>query len=482
MYASIRRISAVALVCFFGGALRCSHLQMAVSGGTGSETVIGRIVNEDGTPAGGTMVALRPYNFDPVSGQQPSDYGSDTTDCLGRYTITLNSPTVKRYTLQAVNMPLRTRTIIPDIDLSAPSGTTVVADAVLHKTGSIKVVLTDSSITGNGYVFIPGTTFYAFMENGYAIIDSVPAETIPRVYYNDTNGTSAPRSLAETVDVKEGIAAIVAYSGSAHAAKIFLNTTSGGADVAGNVYGFPVLIRLSSNNFIFNEARTDGSDLRFTKPDNTLLPFEIERWDAAARLAEIWVKVDTVYGNDSSHFVVMYWGEPATAIALDNAKVFDTVSGFRGIWHLAEEAAGVGAKGLYKDATGRNNGDDFISATDRSGIIGCGHAFEGIDDYIPVKSPVTNFFKAAARFYPSSTPSPAGIKGKQAITSATVPPRTVIRASMELVHRLSGTETIMLSRLNQLPPMIGITLYIPGNGMETAPERRNTLLTVWQSL
>jgi hypothetical protein len=393
MYASIRGISAVALACLFSAALRCASLQTAVSGGTGSETVIGKVVHEDGTPAGETEVTLRPYNFDPVSDLPHSDYGADTTDSEGRYAITIASPTVKRYTLQAVTLLLRTGAIVPDIDISAPSETTVIAAASLHKTGSIKVILTDSLITGNGYVFIPGTTFHAYMGNGYAIIDSVPAETIPRVCYNDIHGMSAPLSLAETVDVKQGIVTIVAFSGSAHAAKIFLNTTSGGADVAGNVYGFPLLVRLSSTNFIFNEARTDGTDLRFTKPDNTPLPFEIERWDAAARLAEIWVRLDTVYGNDSSHFVVMYWGEPATAIARSNANAFDTASGFRGVWHLAEEAAGVGTKGLYKDATGRNNGDDFISATDRSGIIGYGHTFDGIDDYILVNGPVTNFMK-----------------------------------------------------------------------------------------
>jgi hypothetical protein len=392
MFSSIRRISTIALACFFFEALRCSSLQ-TTAGGTGSETVIGRIVNEDGTPAGETVVTLHPYNFDPASGQRPSDYGTDTTDSEGRYKITLVSPNSRRITLQAVNLPQRTRTIVPDIDISAPSESTVVAIASLHKTGSIKAILVDSSGTGNGYVFIPGTTFHAYVQNGYATIDSVPAQTIPRVYYNDKNVMSAPRSLAEAVDVKPGVATIVTFSGSSHVAEFSLNTTPGGADVAGNVYGFPLLIRLSSNNFIFSEARVDGSDIRFTKSDNTSLPFEIERWDSAAQRAEIWVKVDTVYGNDSSHFVVMYWGEPAAAMAINHATVFDTANGFRGVWHLAEEAAGVGTKGLYKDATGRNNGDDFISATDRSGIIGYGHAFDGIDDYILVNSPVTNFLK-----------------------------------------------------------------------------------------
>lgn len=392
MYASIRRISAIAIVGLFFALVRCVSLQSTASGGTGSETVIGTLVNEDGTPAGKTEVTMRLSDFDPASGQKPSAYGADTTDNEGNFSITIASMKGRRYTLQAVNLPLRTRAFIPEIDFSGSRGSTVVATAVLHKTGSIKVVRSDSSINDNGYAFIPGTTFLARMANGHATIDSVPAETISHVFYSQDEMIS-PRTLAEAVGVKPGITTIVAYSGSAYSAKLTLNTTPGGADVAETVIGFPVLIRLSGDNFNFIEARTDGSDLRFTKPDNTPVPFEIERWDAAARQAEVWVKVDTVYGKDSSHFVVMYWGEPATVIALGNATVFDTTSGYRGVWHLAEEAAGVGTKRLYKDATGRNSGDDFISATGRSGIIGYGHAFDGIDDYIPVNSPVTAFVK-----------------------------------------------------------------------------------------
>ena len=391
MASSIRKLSAVALASLVFAALRCVSLQ--ATGGTGDETIIGRIANEDGTSAGSTVVTVRPCDFDPASGLQSSDYGVDTTDSEGGYAITLFSPKAERYTLQAVNLVSRNRTLISEIDVSAPGETAVIGNATLHRTGSIKVILSDSSISGNGHVFIPGTTLFAYIENGSAIVDSVPAETIQRVCYNETETMRTPRNLAETVEVKPGIPSIIAFSGSAYSAKLTLNTTHGGADVAGNVFGFPVLIRLSSDNFNFNEARTDGSDIRLIKSDNTPLPFEIERWDAAARQAEIWVKIDTVFGNDSSQFVVMYWGEPATAIAFNHTKVFDTASGFRGVWHLAEEASGVGTKGLYKDATGRNKGDDFISATDRSGVIGYGHAFDGIDDFIPVNGPVSNFLK-----------------------------------------------------------------------------------------
>ena len=38
---------------------------------------------------------------------------------------------------------------------------------------------------------------------------------------------------------------------------------------------------------MFDQAGKSGEDIRFTKEDNTPLSYEIERWDAAAEIAEI---------------------------------------------------------------------------------------------------------------------------------------------------------------------------------------------------
>lgn len=393
MYVSKKGIAAITWALFLFAVWGCSSLQTTGTGGTGSETVIGCIIHEDGTPAGETVVSLYPEDFDPASKSSLSEYSTDTTDREGRYKITVTSPKSKRFTLQAVNMSQRTRTIIPNISFSSSIESTFVEVKTLHKTGSIKAVIPDSLISGEKYVYIPGTTYYSDVKNGQAIIDSVPAEMIPQVCFKNKNGSGESISLARSVDIEAGTATMITFSGLAYSRNVHLNTTAEGADIKENIIGFPLLIRLSDKNFNFNIARTDGSDVRFTNVNSSPLPFEIERWDATTQHAEIWVKVDTVYGNDSSHFIVMYWGEAATNIALNSAKVFDTTNGYRGVWHLAEEASGIGTKGLYKDATGQNHGDDYISQTDRTGIIGNGHAFDGIDDFIPLNSPVTNLLK-----------------------------------------------------------------------------------------
>lgn len=130
--------------------------------------------------------------------------------------------------------------------------------------------------------------------------------------------------------------------------EIKLNTSSSGANVAGKVDGFPVAVRLKAPALDFAQAKEDGSDLRFTKPDGSPLPFEIEYWDHAGQSATAWVKVD-VAGNSASQALVMHWGNPAATSASDGKAVFDTAAGFLGVWHLSE-SGGTGADG-YRDAT-----------------------------------------------------------------------------------------------------------------------------------
>jgi hypothetical protein len=362
-------------------------------GGTGSETVIGRIITDNGNPVPATEITLYPEDFDPVSDTIQSRFFKDTTDSDGRYSIQLKKSTFKKINLQAVHLQQRTRALIADIDISETNDSTYVTDALLHPTSTLKVVLTDSIPDATGYVFIPGSMYHSDLKQGFAIIDSVPSAVIPKIVYKEHLTDSFPLFIAEDIQIEPDIVNVVTFKGVVHAAAICINTTPNGADVTSDVYGFPLLIKLSRDNFDFTEARIDGSDLRFTDSSNHPLPFEIEQWNAEQQKAVVWVKIDTIYGNDSSHSVVMHWGEPSTTIPINSLKVFDTSNGFRGVWHLSEESAGTGTTGLFKDATGRNNGDDFISSTDQAGIIGSGHTFDGIDDYIPVNSPVTDFFK-----------------------------------------------------------------------------------------
>jgi len=118
---------------------------------------------------------------------------------------------------------------------------------------------------------------------------------------------------------------------------ITLNTKASGANLAGGVAKFPVLVRLDSTSAsdVFAQALTGGADIRFSNAAGVQTAYQIESWDATAKKASIWVLADTVKANDSSAVLKMYWGRPGATSASNGAAVFDTANGFRAVWHMS---------------------------------------------------------------------------------------------------------------------------------------------------
>jgi biopolymer transport protein ExbB len=79
-------------------------------------------------------------------------------------------------------------------------------------------------------------------------------------------------------------------------------------------------VRLHTGNFLFADAKADGSDIRFVAADDkTPLKHHIEVFDAANQLAIIWVQVPRLAAKSSAEHVWLYSGN-ATAPAADDAK------------------------------------------------------------------------------------------------------------------------------------------------------------------
>ncbi|MBN2188094.1 MAG: DUF2341 domain-containing protein, partial [Chitinispirillaceae bacterium] len=181
--------------------------------------------------------------------------------------------------------------------------------------------------------------------------------------------------------VAAGVFAQEDYSLWGYSKIITLNTSASGANVATSVMKIPVLIRLTKDNFAFGQAQDDGADIRFGKADGTSLPYEIERWDRDRQVAEVWVLVDTIKGNDSTQSIRMYWGKSDATSQSSGAAVFETSNGFSAVYHVEEERAGTGNAGVYKDATAHHyNGMDNILSTGQEGVIGNGHQFGSTDN------------------------------------------------------------------------------------------------------
>ncbi|MEO7424117.1 MAG: DUF2341 domain-containing protein [Fibrobacteria bacterium] len=193
-----------------------------------------------------------------------------------------------------------------------------------------------------------------------------------------------------------------------HAANIELNTSATGANVAGMVLHFPVLVRLNAANFNFPQAKGKGQDIRFTKAGGMPLAYEIERWDSARALAEIWVLLDTVPGNTANRTIRMLWGNPAAPDSSNPGSVFRSTQNFVAAWHLS--ASGTAAR--PNSVAGGNaavpvayDGDE-----NKEGMIGGADSLDGATagDYLDLGDGYSQFgggFTYSAWVYPTANRS-----------------------------------------------------------------------------
>jgi hypothetical protein len=371
----IDRILLVSVACAAFFMLRCADL----SGGgseAGNARINGRVMDTLGYPVRNAMVTVLPFDFDPVKSISPSGFNTDTTGTDGTFGITIQKG--RTYTIQAVHSTLRTRALLAGVTVGDSDITT--PQCTLNTPGAVKVRIPDGTDKAPGYVYIPGTTVLSTFDaaDSFTVLDSVPAGIVPAVSYS-SGIISVSTVIRYHVPVIPGDTTTVHNPLWKYSRRLFLNTTAGGADVSGDVHDFPVLVRLSAKNFTFAQAKADGTDIRFTKQDNTYLPHEIERWDPVAGLAEVWVKVDTIFGNDSSQSITMYWGNPDVFDSSNGAAVFDTAAGFQGTWHLGETDS------LAPDATvNRYNGTGYFTAP-VAGMIGNAQRFNGASSFLQMK-------------------------------------------------------------------------------------------------
>jgi len=146
---------------------------------------------------------------------------------------------------------------------------------------------------------------------------------------------------------------------------------------------FPVLVKLSSLNFDYSKAKSDGTDLRFMDADaSTELKYHIEDWDSSG-YSYIWVNVTNIDGNSDTDYIWMYYGNSNASDVQDESGTYD--ENYVGVWHLNETVTDEQSTGTHYDSTtndydGSQNGND-----DTQGMIANGQVFDG-DDNIGVAS------------------------------------------------------------------------------------------------
>ncbi len=147
----------------------------------------------------------------------------------------------------------------------------------------------------------------------------------PQTDASDQLGNTGPR-VNTTADL---------YKEWKHSGVFWLITTPEGANLPDNarVTDFPILLCLHSEFFDFTLAQSDASDLRFSSDSGQPLEYQIETWDAAIGIANVWVRIPQIIGNTRQP-VHMHWGNPQASSESDGAAVFNEANGFLSVWHM----------------------------------------------------------------------------------------------------------------------------------------------------
>lgn len=342
----------------------------------GNARITGRVIDSEGHPAAHTIVSVQVSDYNPLADSSIAGPVTDTTDATGIYHLNVNENAM--YTITAVHDQTRHRAIIASV--RADSTTDTIDPCILSYPGSIRVLTPDEHKNDTGYIFVPGTSFYKKVQpsSGFTQLDSIPSGVIPGITYTQQKDT-VRFQLSHSIAVKSNDTTTLLWPGWEYSQKITLNTSASGAGINNTLYNFPVLIRLSSENFTFAQSNLQGNDLRFTSSNGSVLPYEIEQWDSVGQRASLWVKLDTIRGNDSRQSIMMFWGSNTLHSA--NKHVFDTSAGFQGTWHLGD--SGKTSNDVTPNKYYGVSPDTALPLRER-GIIGDCKRFDGVSDYIAV--------------------------------------------------------------------------------------------------
>lgn len=387
----MRRLTALTVLCCL---LACTTGNAPTAGGSSTTDnprtalVYGTALDADSVPIANATVRLRPADY--LAQASPRGLTKRTiaikeltTDEFGQFFMDSIEPGI--YVIEITNKHSMAVSLICEV---VPGGDTL--DLGLHSLkpfAALHGTVAPDSTASNMRAAIYGlerSTAVDPVTGRYSFTD------LPEGAWSIRIESSAPDLGAAIVDVpmvNAGLSDTVAivtlqsfrreaYTEWAFSRTITINTSPTGANITGDVYDFPLLIRLDPFTFDFSGARSDGRDIRFAKNDGTPLRYEIERWNPAGRKAAVWVLMDTVYAANNSQSIVIYWGKPDAQDFSNGAAVFDTANGFSGVWHFD-------AASYTRDATALRNTAVDSHTISTSGIAGTARNFDSTFMYVP---------------------------------------------------------------------------------------------------
>jgi hypothetical protein len=380
------RVIRVLLIVSFLISCSTAPTDVSESGGASEVEVTGKVLDGTGSPAADIQVTLREKSYlAKVPGLTKRSTTRDETETDAKGVFRFSAVDTGAYFIEANDWSAHA--LLLDVEVR---GDTNLAEKTLAPVAEVTGSVTLSGAAADVYVQVYGLERLIKVDNSdgsYAISDLPAGEyTLRIVPVVPEYGVKEIRTPVLSPGDSRNLGAITllsyleeSYADWQYSQNIIINTSPTGADIADNLHNFPLLIRLSSSS-PFDQAQSDGTDIRFAKQDGTPLHFEIEDWDAANRRAVVWVLMDTVYGSSDSQSISMYWGKDNTLDFSNSTTVFETVNGFAGIWHFA-------AVSPFSDATLNGNHVLINSTVASEGRIGTSRFFNGADSMVVPDDP-----------------------------------------------------------------------------------------------
>jgi biopolymer transport protein ExbB len=148
-----------------------------------------------------------------------------------------------------------------------------------------------------------------------------------------------------------------------------IDTSAAGANITEPIGSTPVLLRLHAGNFRFEQAKEDGSDLRFVAGDDkTPLPFHVEKYDSLLGEALIWIGLPELKSGAKTE-LWLYFHNPKAVAAEDAKATYDKSTLL--VYHFAERGPPP------RDSSVWANHALTAGATAEGALIGSGLRLDG---------------------------------------------------------------------------------------------------------
>ncbi|MDB5104890.1 MAG: hypothetical protein JWP91_2579 [Fibrobacteres bacterium] len=362
--------------CLIGGPSSKDRL----AGGGGMETTGGSIYSSKGNSQG-ARIRLIPAGYNPmVSGSFP-----DSLETITRAdgTFLLRNVRPGLYNLDAWQPSDGTRFFKAGISITVDG--TARAPDTLREPSRIRFDLSGSGVD-RGIIYQIGTTLKLGFKleaggDSVLILDSVPPGTLPPFFLTDTVPYPLPVKLTgdSVRTVPGGLLNALTRAPWEPLGTWRIDAGPTGMSLSEDVTGYPLLVRLTREQFDFDRVRPPGEGLIFLDKAGGRLPYQIESWDAGLGKATVWVGTGIVKGGVDGQDIGMYWGRADSGAGRPKPDVFDTAAGLISAWHLIGGDTGR-SDPVLPDASPSGlalTGKDMAPEAADSGLIAGAQRFNG---------------------------------------------------------------------------------------------------------